>query len=168
MNMRPSLQFQRMATLAQRYNSSAAVNPAKPVRHPGSEEAAIKLTKGGVVHMFNFLQFREQADYGERSEKPCTGRVAYEERFLPLLRDLFKDPQISGKVLHYGHASMPLVGPQEEKWDAILVAAYPNIDSFLALTKHKKYLDDVGHHRLAALTSWKLIPSSPQVKWTSE
>ncbi|MFC6759102.1 DUF1330 domain-containing protein [Sulfitobacter porphyrae] len=55
---------------------------------------------------------------------------------------------------------MTLIGPQDENWDAMFIAAYPNAHAFLAMVSDPEYQRAVIH-RQAAVRSSRLIRSTP-------
>ncbi len=79
---------------------------------------------GGVV-MLNLLRFRAIADYSTHPElapaAPITGEAAYDrymEHTLPFLK------ASGGEVLFYGQGGAFLVGPLNERWDAVMLVRH--------------------------------------------
>lgn len=118
-------------------------------------------TFAGPVVMLNLLRFREVADYSASPElapdEPISGRAAYarySEHTLPLLQ------AAGGEVLFAGRAGHPVIGPQDERWDQVLLVRYPSREAFASFTGDETYLAGAGH-RTAALVDSRLIPMAP-------
>lgn len=114
----------------------------------------------GSVVMLNLLRFREIADYSATPElapeKPISGIDAYRlymEHTRPFLRDS------GGEVLFFGQGGPFLIGPQEERWDMVLLVKQASTQSFLDFAANKGYLEGLGH-RTAALEDSRLLPMS--------
>jgi hypothetical protein len=112
---------------------------------------------GGVV-MLNLLRFRAIADYSTHPElapaAPVTGEAAYRrymEHTLPFLK------ASGGEVLFYGQGGAFLVGPSDERWDAVMLVRQSSVASFLAFASNQAYLAGIGH-RVAALEDSRLLP----------
>ncbi len=112
---------------------------------------------GGVV-MLNLLRFRAIADYSMHPElapaSPVTGEAAYRrymEHTLPFLK------ASGGEVLFYGQSGAFLVGPSNERWDAVMLVRQSSVASFLAFASNQAYLAGIGH-RIAALEDSRLLP----------
>ena len=115
--------------------------------------------KGKVV-MLNLLRFREIADYTGLEqlapEESLSGREAYQ------LYMKYTQPhieKIGSRVLFYGNAKDFLIGPEEEKWDMILLVEHPSAAQFIAFAQDEGYLSTAGH-RKAALADSRLLPIS--------
>jgi uncharacterized protein (DUF1330 family) len=113
--------------------------------------------KGKVV-MLNLLRFREVADYSDlesiRPEEDLSGRAAYmlyAKNAIPLLE------KAGSKVLFSGNCSGFLIGPDEEKWDYMLLVEHESAAQFIAFAQDEAYLKIAGH-RTAALLSSRLLP----------
>lgn len=112
----------------------------------------------GSVVMLNLLRFREIADYSETPElapnEAISGEKAYQlyiEHTLPLLE------KSGGEILFMGNGGNFLIGPADEKWDAVLLIRQKSVDSFLAFAQDEAYLEGIGH-RTAALEDARLLP----------
>ena len=115
----------------------------------------------GPVVMLNLLRFREQADYSRSPQlapdTPISGAEAYRRyaaHTAPFLQ------QAGGEVVFSGAGGAPLIGPQDERWDLVLMVRYPDAQTFLGFTADDGYLAGVGH-RTAALEDSRLLPLSP-------
>ena len=114
----------------------------------------------GKVLMLNLLKFRTIASYSSfETLKPSdeiTGKEAYQlyiDYTLPVLES------IGSKVVFYGNCSSFLIGPESEKWDAVLLVEYESVERFMAFIGNKEYLKTAGH-RFAALEDSRLLPIS--------
>lgn len=126
-----------------------------------TEESGRALFSRGVsgpVVMLNLLRFRSVADYSATPElappKPVTGEAAYRrymEHTLPFLR------KSGGEVLFHGLGGEFLIGPSDERWDAVLLVRQASLDAFLAFASDPEYLSGIGH-RTAALEDSRLLP----------
>jgi uncharacterized protein (DUF1330 family) len=112
----------------------------------------------GSVVMLNLLRFRVAADYSANPElapgTPISGEAAYRrymEHTLPYLE------KSGGKVLFYGRGGEFLIGPSEERWDAVMLVEQSSVAAFLAFASDREYLSGIGH-RTAALEDSRLLP----------
>jgi uncharacterized protein (DUF1330 family) len=112
----------------------------------------------GSVVMLNLLRFRETADYTDSPElqpsSPVSGKEAYRlyiEHTLPFLT------KSGGEVLFMGEGGEFLIGPAEERWDAVLLVKQNSVNSFLAFENDADYMKGIGH-RTAALEDSRLLP----------
>ena len=113
--------------------------------------------KGSVV-MLNLLRFKEVADYSNldsiRPEQPLSGEEAYRlymKYTLPFLEES------GGEVLFYGKSNHFLIGPQDEKWDMVLLVRHVSVATFMKFAENEAYLKIAGH-RTAALEDSRLLP----------
>ena len=112
----------------------------------------------GSVVMLNLLRFREVADYSATPElapgAPVSGEEAYRlymEHTLPHLE------KSGGEILFFGRGGGFLIGPSEERWDAVMLVRQASMASFLEFASNQEYLAGMGH-RLAALEDSRLLP----------
>ncbi len=113
--------------------------------------------KGHIV-MLNLLRFRDMADYSTspelQPEKPISGKEAYQlyiDHTLPFLK------ASGGEILFMGEGGNFLIGPEEERWDAVLLVKQNSAGSFLAFESNQEYMKGIGH-RTAALEDSRLLP----------
>ncbi len=114
-----------------------------------------------IIHMINFLGFREKANYPpehEHAEKGWTGRRAYEE-YIKLLGPIFQ--RIGARVVWRGAFQSTLIGSAEEHWDDVLIAEYPNSKVFMEMVFSDPEYQAAGVNRLAALSDTRLIRTEP-------
>jgi uncharacterized protein (DUF1330 family) len=112
----------------------------------------------GSVVMLNLLRFRPIADYSATPDlgpsSPITGAAAYRlymEHTLPHLKES------GGEILFLGSGGHFLIGPVEERWDAVMLVRQESVNAFLAFASNPEYLSGMGH-RLAALEDSRLLP----------
>lgn len=86
------------------------------------------------IFMLNLVRYREQANYGERTDvAPCSGLAAYLERYVPAFNRAVADLGVTGiKLFYTGAVVGDLVAPPDEKWDTVAVVEYPNFRRFSA------------------------------------
>lgn len=113
--------------------------------------------KGQVV-MLNLLRFKPIADYTEAPAlapaAPVSGEAAYQlyiEQTLPLLQ------KSGGEILFLGKGGLYLIGPMDERWDAVMLIRQNSIEDFFAFANNREYLAILGH-RTAALEDSRLLP----------
>jgi hypothetical protein len=86
--------------------------------------------------------------------EPITGEAAYRryiEHTLPFLR------ASGGELLFYGKGGLFLIGPGDERWDAVMLVRQSSVASFLEFAANRDYLAGVGR-RVAALEDSRLLP----------
>ncbi|MEM1397998.1 MAG: DUF1330 domain-containing protein [Pseudomonadota bacterium] len=121
----------------------------------------MKLPDTGVIHMLNMLMFKETATYPDdhpNSEKTFTGAEAYAhygEESGPIFR------RVGGKIFATFEPKLVLIGPDDEVWDAIFIAEYPNASAFGEMVKDPDYQKAVVH-RQAAVKNSRLIRMAPR------
>ena len=112
----------------------------------------------GPLVMLNLLRFREVADYASNPtlapSVPITGRQAY-QRYMdhtsPYLR------ASGGEVTFFGNADRFLIGPSDERWDAVMLVRQSSRAAFLAFASNPECMAGIGH-RVAALEDSRLLP----------
>lgn len=112
----------------------------------------------GNIVMLNLLRFRETADYSASPElmptEPISGKQAYQlyiEHTLPFLTNS------GGEILFMGEGGDFLIGPTNERWDAVLLIKQNSVNSFIAFESNTEYMKGIGH-RTAALADSRLLP----------
>ncbi|WP_337033862.1 hypothetical protein [Paenibacillus illinoisensis] len=50
-----------------------------------------------------------------------------------------------------------LIGPEEERWDLVMIIPQSSAQSFLAFSSHQEYMAGIGH-RTAAIEDSRLLP----------
>jgi hypothetical protein len=116
----------------------------------------------GSIVMLNLLRFRTIADYSAAPElapaTPISGETAYRIYMAHSLPHLEKS---GGKVIFYGQGGEFLIGPAEERWDAVMLVQQSSVAAFLAFASDQAYLTGIGH-RIAALQDSRLLPLIPE------
>jgi uncharacterized protein (DUF1330 family) len=112
----------------------------------------------GSVVMLNLLRYRETADYSASPQlapaTPITGEAAYRlymEHTMPHLE------KSGGKLLFFGRGGSFLIGPDNERWDAVALVRQSSPAAFMAFASNAEYLAGIGH-RTAALEDSRLLP----------
>lgn len=126
-----------------------------------TQEAGAAFFSKGITEpivMLNLLRFKDVADYAEYPElappEPISGRAAYgayAAHTQPFLE------ASGGEVLFAGEASNFLIGPQEERWDYVLLVKHKSPQEFLNFAQNSAYQAGLGH-RSAALEDSRLLP----------
>ena len=136
---------------------------SKQYLEPTQEAGAALFSRNisGEVIMLNLLRFREIADYSKHPElapsKPISGEEAYQkymQHTAPFLQESGGDLMFSGEGGHY------FIGPQEERWDMILLVRQKSLPDFMKFATNPDYLAGIGH-RTAALEDSRLLPIVP-------
>lgn len=116
-----------------------------------------KKSEGSII-MLNLLKFRELADYSESPELAPTNKISGKEAYqlymkhtLPFLKSA------GGEVIYQGKSHSFLIGPEDEKWDVVLLVKHKSAAKFLEFASDKGYLAGIGH-RTAALEDSRLLP----------
>jgi uncharacterized protein (DUF1330 family) len=132
----------------------------QPFLEPTQEQGRaffMRAIEGRVV-MLNLLRFRTTADYSAAPElapkEPITGEAAYRlymEHTLPYLE------KSGGRILFFGLGGQYLIGPTEERWDAVMLVQQESTAAFMAFASNQEYLLGLGH-RTAALEDSRLLP----------
>jgi hypothetical protein len=60
-------------------------------------------------------------------------------------------------LLFLGQGGHFLIGPSEERWDAVMLVRQRSVADFIAFASNPEYLAGMGH-RLAALEDSRLLP----------
>lgn len=123
-------------------------------------EAFKNLDRDQPINMLNLVCLRDQADYPDDhalSGRGLTGQQAYTRygrESAPVLN------KVGGSILWRGSFQMTLIGPSEEIWDQVFIAAYPSAHAFLQMITDPEYRSAVVH-RQAGVASSRLIRCGP-------
>ena len=127
-----------------------------PTREAG-KEFLMRNIQGSVV-MLNLLRFREYADYSAdphlAPEFQITGEMAYQLYINHTLPYLEKS---GGEILFWGRGGNFLIGPADERWDAVMLVRQQSVSSFISFESNEAYMAGIGH-RTAALENTRLLP----------
>ncbi|ANW95802.1 hypothetical protein AXE80_05690 [Wenyingzhuangia fucanilytica] len=114
----------------------------------------------GEIVMLNLLKFKEIADYTDlkhlRPKQEISGEEAY-QLYLDTTKSQFL--KAGSEIVYYGKGKDFLIGPETEKWDAILLVKHQSVLKFMEFAQSEDYLKNAGH-RTAALEDSRLLPSS--------
>jgi len=115
--------------------------------------------KGKIV-MLNLLKFREKADYTHLEQLKPELEISGEEAYNLYMEGISSEFKKAGsRIIYYGRSNDFLIGPESEKWDAILVVEYESVVKFMDFAQNAVYLKNAGH-RTAGLEDSRLLPSS--------
>ncbi|MDQ1357558.1 MAG: hypothetical protein QOF20_949 [Acidimicrobiaceae bacterium] len=108
--------------------------------------------------MLNLLRFREWADYSAFPElapvEPISGSAAYERYVRHTVPFLVAS---GGSIDFFGTGGPVFVGPDDERWDLVMLIRQASVHDFFAFASNQGYLAGVGH-RTAATADSRLIP----------
>jgi len=112
----------------------------------------------GPIVMLNLLRFRGWADYSEfpdlAPEAPISGREAY-RRYMAHTEPFLA--RSGGELVFLGDGGHFFIGPENERWDLVMLVRQQSLQSFLAFATDPGYLQGIGH-RTAALDDSRLLP----------
>ena len=118
----------------------------------------------GPVVMLNLLRFRDYADYSETPHlappDKITGEMAYQlyiDHTLPHLK------KSGGEIIFLGNGGTFLIGPTDERWDAVMLIRQNSVSDFIAFASNAEYMQGMGH-RTAALEDSRLLPLTEENK----
>lgn len=126
-------------------------------------EAFKGMSRDTPIEMLNLLRFRDQAIYPP--DHGCaalglSGAEAY-ARYGKESGPIFRE--VGGSVVWSASPDLVVIGPEDEKWDALFVARYPSAGAFMAMETDLRYREAVKHRQAAVLTS-RLIRATPSVE----
>jgi len=112
----------------------------------------------GSVLMLNLLRLRDVADYSADPEldpgEPITGAEAFQryiDHTMPFLR------ATGGSLRLLAHGGPWFIGPEEERWDLVMLVEQSSVDDFVAFAQNAEYGAGLGH-RTAAIIDSRLLP----------
>lgn len=112
----------------------------------------------GPLVMLNLLRFREVADYSQNPHlappKPISDSEAYKlfaQHTMPFVDG------VGSQVLFQAAGHAALIGPEDERWDLVLLVCHLNMKVFSELIANEAYRKGMGH-RTAALADSRLLP----------
>jgi len=118
------------------------------------------LPRDTKIHMLNLVRFKEKATYP--ADHPLAGAdLTGAEAYANYGADsgpVFQ--RVGGSIVWRGSMEALLIGPAEEKWDAMFVAEYPNSGAFMEMVTDPVYRQAVIHRQAAVETS-RLIRTAP-------
>lgn len=132
---------------------------------PAPENLGAFVQRGlsGSVTMLNLMRFRDVADYPAASntggQEGVTGTSAY-GRYIDATTELIA--KAGGEVILSGEGGNFLIGPLDEKWDAVLIVRFPDVAAFVAFTSTPEY-ENAAVHRSASLEDSRILPIEERV-----
>ncbi len=109
------------------------------------------IDRHGPIQMLNLVRFRAQATYPDGRQ--ATGQDAY-RAYAKASGPVFA--RVGGRQVWLGRFEHMLIGPAEERWDAVFIAEYPNAAAFVEMVRDPAYREAVKH-RQAAVEDSRLI-----------
>lgn len=135
--------------------------------NPGAMDELSKIPDGQAFAVINLLLYKEWADYppGTGTEK-LTGQQAY-ERYSELSVAFVNE--VGGVPMWRGSFGVNLIGPEDERWDEILIMQYPRRSAFERMLGNPEYMKILVHRTAAVKDSRLYGVISPQsigpMKW---
>ncbi len=126
-------------------------------------EAFKALDRDTPLNMLNLVRFRAAAAYPEGhalAQASLNGAEAYANYGKDTAPILAK---VGGTILWRGQFESILIGPEDERWDAVFIAFYPNAGAFLAMVTDPDYQRAVVHRQAAVLTSRLIRCASAEI-----
>ncbi|MBP0903793.1 DUF1330 domain-containing protein [Mariniflexile gromovii] len=115
--------------------------------------------KGKIV-MLNLLKFREIADYSNFKDLQPPTKISGEEAYQLYLGGILLELKKAGsRIIYFGKSQNFLIGPDSEKWDAVLLVEHESVLKFMEFAQQPAYLEKAGH-RIAALEDSRLLPTT--------
>jgi uncharacterized protein (DUF1330 family) len=112
----------------------------------------------GSVVMLNLLRFRKIADYSETPELAPIETISGEQSYQLYIKHTLPHLEKSGgEIVFMGNSGKYLVGPTNERWDAVLLIRQKSVESFMAFAQDVEYMKGIGH-RTASLEDSRLLP----------
>lgn len=136
-----------------------------PDQHVDPERAqfdAFKaLPRDTPIHMLNLVRFKAAAAYP--ADHPLAGNaLTGAEAYAHYGTDsgpVFH--RVGGSIVWRGSMEAMVIGPADERWDAIFIAEYPTSAAFLEMVTDPVYRQAVIHRQAAVETS-RLIRCNPK------
>jgi uncharacterized protein (DUF1330 family) len=110
----------------------------------------------GPIHMLNLVRLRDRAAYEDgREASGAEAYKAYARESAPVFE------RLGGRQFWVGRFDRMVIGPEQERWDLVFIAEYPNPAAFVAMVRDPAYREAVKH-RTAAVAESRLIRLTPQ------
>ncbi|MGB5246824.1 MAG: DUF1330 domain-containing protein [Woeseia sp.] len=111
-------------------------------------EAFKSLPRDEPIMMLNCLRFHDKARYEDgREASGAAAYAAYSKASAPIFQ------RVGGDIIWRGKPQVTLIGPQDEQWDLMFIARYPNAAAFLEMVTDPEYRKAVKHRQAAVLDS---------------
>lgn len=127
---------------------------------PTQESGRAFVSRGiaGPVVMLNLLRFRDVADYSDMPELAPAEAISGAQAFQLYVAHTRPYLEASGgELVFFGKGGHFLIGPAEERWDAVMLVRQRSVGDFMAFASNTEYLRGLGH-RTAALEDSRLLP----------
>ena len=129
--------------------------------YEGNWAEQLRLSDNQPVWMLNFLEYAEEANYGDHarmgSTESISGAEAYDRYFNEMAASL---AAVGGRVAFASTALEPLPGTDDGQWHDISIATYPSIQALITMYAQTAYRD--AHvHRIAGLARTRLVATQP-------
>ena len=112
----------------------------------------------GPIVMLNLLRFKAVADYSATPELAPGHPISGAEAFDRYVAHTLPYPKESGGALSFiGDGGPCLIGPQDERWDCVMLVRQHSVETFVAFAANEAYLAGLGH-RTAAVDDSRLLP----------
>lgn len=132
----------------------------KSYLEPTQESGRAFVSRGiaGPVVMLNLLRFRDLADYSATPELAPAEAISGAQAFQLYVAHTRPYLEASGgELVFFGKGGHFLIGPAEERWDAVMLVRQRSVGDFMAFASNTEYLRGLGH-RTAALEDSRLLP----------
>ena len=119
-----------------------------------------ELPRDEPINMLNLLRFNDAAAYPPDHPNAAhgwSGKRAYAE-YGKTSGPIFQ--RVGGKIIWRGKMEAMVIGPQENQWDSVFIAYYPNSAAFLEMVTDPEYRKAVVNRQAAVQTS-RLIRFKP-------
>ncbi|MBW1779868.1 MAG: DUF1330 domain-containing protein [Deltaproteobacteria bacterium] len=127
---------------------------------PGQLQKALSnVPSGKPVVMLNLLKFRDKALY-EDGVSEISGRKAYAIYSEGAIKHI---QRVGAKLIWSAEVKAPIICPEHEEWDQVLLVIYPSMEKFLEMVNDPEY-QKIAIHRTAALEDSRLITTVEQVR----
>ena len=135
--------------------------------NPSAMDEISKIPDGQPFAIIKFFLFKEWAEYPEGTvTEELTGRQAYKryrELAIPFVN------KVGGVPIWRGGFDVTLIGPEDARWDEILIVQYPARSAFERMEADPEYQKIVFHRTAAVKDSRCFGATSPEylgpMKW---
>lgn len=118
------------------------------------------LPRDTPIEMLNMIRFKDKASYP--ADHPFAGEgLTGAEAYARYGREAAPHLRKAGGVIAWSATPEAVViGPDDERWDAIFAVRYPSTTAFLAMITNSEY-QKLAVHRTAAVETSRLIRTAP-------
>ena len=117
------------------------------------ERVANAFPKGKKLYMLNLLRFRQDGGDGQ------TGADIFFGKYVPAFAEVSRQAGVENRPIFAGHVAGSVVGPADERWDAIAIVEYDSFEDFRKAATSPAYAEQAASFRKAALEDGRLIAS---------